>query len=643
MKIKKMTATFGKLDGATLSPGPGLTVITAPNEGGKSTWCAFLKAMFYGLDTRERDRAGGALAEKNRYLPWSGAPMSGQLELEWQGRDITLRRRSTKASPMQKFEAVYTASGDPVPDLTGANAGQTLLRVGREVFLRSAFLGQGAGAVTAAPELEQRIAALATAGQEDVSFSATQRLLKDWRNRRQSNRTTGLIPQLQKQLEQVQGELKAMERARDLRAQALTQLERLEQVQTQLQGELELQRRLEQQQRNRQYAQAQEELAQAEQRLAQLPAPDPEFAGLTPQQARARAAAQSPAPSAPQGESQALQALSRRRKTLWTAFLTASPLTLLLGLAGVVAGFLTRYPLLLTAGFLLMAGAVALAVVLLSRVEAADRALSRLRREPEPDAPPSPTLLERAEEYVDWLARREELEKGVDHHRQMVEYLKAQGAREEGTLEFLAPPRHSRAQLEEQLEQLGKERSRWQTQLDKATGALGCDPLTLEARRDGLQRQIEEREEQLAALDQALEGLEAANAQLRERFAPALNQKAGQLFSQLTGGAHQGLTLRRDFSALVEDGAGELRAAGYLSAGATDQLYLAVRLALSQLTLPDCPLILDDALANFDDARAALALDCLASLAQQRQILLFSCHRREADWARQRGVPVLTI
>ena len=45
MKIKSMTATYGRLEEATLVPGPGLTVITAPNEAGKSTWCAFLKEI----------------------------------------------------------------------------------------------------------------------------------------------------------------------------------------------------------------------------------------------------------------------------------------------------------------------------------------------------------------------------------------------------------------------------------------------------------------------------------------------------------------------------------------------------------------------------------------------------------------------
>ena len=41
------------------------------------------------------------------------------------------------------------------------------------------------------------------------------------------------------------------------------------------------------------------------------------------------------------------------------------------------------------------------------------------------------------------------------------------------------------------------------------------------------------------------------------------------------------------------------------------------------------PLILDDALAHFDDERMAAALDVLVERAQARQILLFSCHDRE--------------
>ena len=52
-----MTAAFGKLQGHTLELKDGLNIIQAPNETGKSTWCAFLLAMLYGINSRERDPA----------------------------------------------------------------------------------------------------------------------------------------------------------------------------------------------------------------------------------------------------------------------------------------------------------------------------------------------------------------------------------------------------------------------------------------------------------------------------------------------------------------------------------------------------------------------------------------------------------
>jgi len=66
-----MEANFGRLSHAALDLQPGLNVITAPNESGKSTWCSFIRNMLYGLSTPTR----GALADKNRYAPWDGSAM----------------------------------------------------------------------------------------------------------------------------------------------------------------------------------------------------------------------------------------------------------------------------------------------------------------------------------------------------------------------------------------------------------------------------------------------------------------------------------------------------------------------------------------------------------------------------------------
>ena len=645
MKIKSMTATYGRLAEAPLVPGPGLAVLTAPHEAGKSTWCAFLKAMLYGLDTRERDKSG-SLAEKNRYQPWSGAPMAGTLELEWGGRDITLRRYSTKSGPFQGFEAVYTASGDPVPGLTAANAGHTLLGVSREVFVRSAFLAQDAATVTSAPELERRVASLATAGQEDASFSATQRVLRDWRNRRQANRTTGLIPQLERELAQVQARLEEMEQARTLRSQARQALERLEREDRALEEEAEIHRRLARRDLNRRYTQALADLPQAEKERASLPDPDPAFAGLTPQQARERARQeQEQYQAAVDNRSQIQTQREAAREGGRREARVAVILAVILAAVGITVavldglGLVSQIPSVVYSFFL--SGTV---LALLWRRRAGKAARRRLEALLLPDLPQPEDWIGRAQAYTDWLARQERLEDEVRHCQERVDDLRAQGGQEADTLDYLHPPSRTLEETQRLLEQTRRDAVRWQSQLDQATGALNTDPLELEARQDELQRQLEARTLELEALNLALEGLEAANNLLRERFSPALNQRATEIFSALTDGSYDRLSLNRDFSALAGQGASALpRSALYLSAGTVDQLYLAVRLALCQLTLPDAPLVLDDALNRFDDQRATLALDYLLSLSRERQILLFTCHSREARWAAAHRVPVFPL
>ena len=221
MIIKRMCATFGCLDHAELTPQDGLNVICAPNESGKSTWCAFLRAMFYGFPTRERDTKD-ALSDKNHYRPWNGAPMEGEIDLIHGGRAITLRRFSRGSTPFGGFEAMDTLTGAPIPELTAQNCGQTLLGVGREVWERSAFLGcVSTPNVGTTPELERRISAIFSSADENVSYSQTLDLLKKRRNLRRHNQT-GKIPVLEREIAEMDDLIARMQDAngRMARAQA---------------------------------------------------------------------------------------------------------------------------------------------------------------------------------------------------------------------------------------------------------------------------------------------------------------------------------------------------------------------------------------------------------------------------------------
>ena len=197
MKIYSMTATFGKLSHQTLTLKPGLNIIEAPNEWGKSTWCAFLIAMLYGIDTSTRSKKD-FLAEKERYQPWSGEPMSGRMDLNWNGRDITIERRTKGRSVFGQFSAYETATGITVPELTADNCGQTLLGVEQSVFSRAGFLRLKDLPVQQDETLRRRLNALVTTGDESDSADTLAQKLKDLKNRCRFNRT-GLIPQAEAQ------------------------------------------------------------------------------------------------------------------------------------------------------------------------------------------------------------------------------------------------------------------------------------------------------------------------------------------------------------------------------------------------------------------------------------------------------------
>ena len=213
MKILSMTATFGKLEHETLTLESGLNIIQAPNEWGKSTWCAFLVAMLYGIETRSHSTKA-ALAEKERYAPWSGSPMSGKLELLWHEREITIERKTKGRIPLGDFKAYETASGLPVPELTASNCGQLLLGVEKSVFLRSGFIKLADMPVTQDESLRRRLNALVTTADDSGTADLLAQKLKDLKNRCRFNRT-GLLPQAEARQAELENKLAQLHALQD--------------------------------------------------------------------------------------------------------------------------------------------------------------------------------------------------------------------------------------------------------------------------------------------------------------------------------------------------------------------------------------------------------------------------------------------
>lgn len=745
MKIIEMTATFGVLNKAVLRPGPGLTLIEAPNESGKSTWAAFLRAMLYGFPARDRSSTG-YLAEKFRYQPWSGAAMEGSIRLEWKGKELTLYRGPKGATPWGDFSARWSATNEPVEGMTGENCGELLLGVSREVFERTAFVGQDGAFLSPSADLEKRIAALATSGEEEVSFSQVERRLKDWLNRRKVNSRVGLIPELTEQLSQVDAALERQGTLLRQAQQARQEKEALDARRLELEAQLSAHaasEKAQQAQRRREAqaeydtlsAQAQEQrkavealpsadiLRQAQgdltylntlsanEKLAERAIPEarekadaaeravqtaPSFAGMEAGEAAAQAqrdydAARQAEQKAQKGVHPALllllpillsavltayhyfsyQGISQAYSApWWTPLVIAIPILWGLWAMAALFLFLRRRKQKASLAELLGRYDAQGPEDILSRsaayrdkctaVQEARRELQAVERERDklvaqreeltgqllalvkPFAPDAADLFG-VSAALSRALQQEESYRLIQAKAQAAEKLLSALPEVDNGPVTLSPqpiPQGDPTQLAAQLAAVRGELARVSDTAARLLGELNSlgDPAELEERRNTLLEELDKRQGEYDAITAALSALKSADDALRERFSPAVNQKAGAYLSALTGGKYSKAALTRQFQALAQepDGAA-LRSDLTLSAGAAQQLYLALRLAMCELALPQaepCPLMLDDVLDTFDDARAKLALDCLLDTAKTRQVLLFSCHSREKELLR---------
>lgn len=118
---------------------------------------------------------------------------------------------------------------------------------------------------------------------------------------------------------------------------------------------------------------------------------------------------------------------------------------------------------------------------------------------------------------------------------------------------------------------------------------------------------------------------------------PAILQYTSDLLTRITAGRHVRAVVQPETRTLALLGRdGQLRQPGDLSSGTREQLFLALRLAYVLDYCDRCeslPVVMDDVLVNFDDARAAAALAALRDLGKSTQVVLLTCHRRWLDLA----------
>ena len=183
MRIERVTGhAFGPFTGESLDLAPGLTVVSGPNEAGKSSWHAAIRAGICGV---RRGRGAGTKVEsafEERHRPWDG---DGRWAVEVRlllddGRTIEI---SQDLAGKVACRATDVVLGRDVSDeiLDGTPDASRWLGLDREAFAATICVGQAqiaaiAGRETAASLQEHMQRAAATRGTDATAAEARTRL-----------------------------------------------------------------------------------------------------------------------------------------------------------------------------------------------------------------------------------------------------------------------------------------------------------------------------------------------------------------------------------------------------------------------------------------------------------------------------------
>lgn len=191
--------------------------------------------------------------------------------------------------------------------------------------------------------------------------------------------------------------------------------------------------------------------------------------------------------------------------------------------------------------------------------------------------------------------------------------------------------------MEREVEELEGERQELEARLRRLEARLEAaveEEALLRAEEElaAARAELQRLERRRRALRVATEVLQEAKRAVEVPARQAVEERAGQFLSELTGGRYSRLRVPPEAQTLrvevwsEEAGRWLPPQEPHLSRGTVDLVFLAARVALVDVLAPRArpPLLLDDPFVTFDPERRARALRWLRTLATERQVLLFT-------------------
>jgi len=119
--------------------------------------------------------------------------------------------------------------------------------------------------------------------------------------------------------------------------------------------------------------------------------------------------------------------------------------------------------------------------------------------------------------------------------------------------------------------------------------------------------------------------------EIHNEVAPIINNKVANIITKITDDKYREIRINDNLDiSVIDPSTKQMVGIDNLSGGTIDQLYFSLRFAiLTSMSEDKFPLLLDDSFIQYDDRRLTNILNILIDISQKRQVVLFTCQKRE--------------
>ena len=596
---------FGKFHDTFVSFEDGLNLVYGKNEAGKSTIHTFIRGMLFGIE-RQRGRAARTDIY-SKYEPWENSgTYEGWMRLECEGQVYRIERRFQKGN--KSLSIINETLGRP-EEPTKALWDKLRCGLSETSYSNTISIGQLKCATEEGMvgELRNYIANLNTSGSIALNITKASAYLKSQRREFENQ----MVPEAARSYTSLLGEIRKIEQ--EISApQYANQLTSFRSKKSEVKKELEG--------RQKEKEALLEKTVKGRQILLNSQFSDQASVQKYMNDTKILYS----------GYESAREACSRRSRTVFALLMLlvmaacGGSAALCLAAPEVVQSIVSPpVPMAAAAGVLAVFSAISLALAILlfgrssrfkKELNTSTRLLQEIFARHLGDSSISPEAMTALEEKMaEFLRLSKAVEQSEETLKQLTDEISGLQSREEGCTEEIEKQQRIQWELEQKLAHLDE-----------------C-----KTKAESLKRVLAENErlqEELDAIDLALDTMTALSTSIRDSFGLYLNKTASELIAGITGGIYTSMSIDQNLDISMNTPT-RLVPISQVSSGTMDQIYLAVRLAAAKLVQGDgepMPLIFDDSFVLYDDERLKVALKWLVK-AYDNQIIIFTCHQREAQ------------